>query len=235
MNKNNIDFSKSYEITTQIHNRKIILTNIFYLLQYIHNFISELKDVSIISIGDSPAIFMQIYQKYIPSIKKKMFFLPISAINNKNKNLLSKKLEKIEQNIKTNKILWIDYLSSGKSLITIMNAVSKTKMHNKSNYVGYGYDIINNPLFDKVKNNKNIRCYKVDDTSLFFTFLASYIGNSEAYQIRCISRKIVNKNYIPELVNINSLPNNKTTSKYCKEYANFLYEEMINIHLILKE
>ena len=74
MNKNNIDFSKSYEITTQIHNRRIILTNIFYLIQYIHNFISELKDVSIISIGDSPAIFMQIYQKYIPSNKKKCFF-----------------------------------------------------------------------------------------------------------------------------------------------------------------
>ena len=70
-----------------------------------------------------------------------------------------------------------------------MNAVSKTKMRSKSNYVGYGHDIINNPLFDKVKNNKNIRCYKVDDTSLFSTFLESYIGNSEAYQIRCISRK----------------------------------------------
>ena len=37
---------------------------------------------------------MQIYQKYIPSIKEKMFFLPISAINNKNKKLLSKKLKK---------------------------------------------------------------------------------------------------------------------------------------------
>ncbi len=224
------NFTNYYNKAVKIYSKEEILINIHILLLFLNEIVGNPEDVTIIGIGDSPAILLQIYKKFIPKIN--LFFLPISEINPKNTKLLAEKLNGLDTKIKTDKIIWVDYVSSGKSIVTILNSVKKTVLRKKSIFFGYGQTY--NYIFQKIRNKNNVKLFYVHPESFFYSYLRSLLGNSEAYQIRCIKRTLFDNNYKAKLVSVRSLPNNTTTSKYCVNYAQFLFEEMKSIGLFIK-
>ena len=225
-----------------IRSKEKILLKIFELLCKFDNFVrhSE-KSVTIVSIGDSPSILLQIYEKYVnDDIENGQIiikYLPISSIGDLGDNkLLTEKLKRISKYIKTDEIIWIDYVSSGNSFIKFMENLPKD-MYNKSKFFIYGYSIIHSKdNYKKIMDNTKILFHKIDKDSLFYTFTSSIIGNSEKYEIRCVKRSEVDDKYKATIHDSSSLPMKDTlekeTGQYCKAYAEWLYDQMFNINLI---
>ena len=102
------------------------------LINRINSFIDEItknkKNITLIGIGDSPAIFLQIFIKIFKSEKIELKYLPISGMRNmtdNEKKIGIEKLSKLEDYISTDNILWVDYVSTGNSFFNFLDILPK--------------------------------------------------------------------------------------------------------------
>jgi hypothetical protein len=107
--------------TLDDYNKHIIISEIWYLIKKMYDYILEIiknikKTITIISIGDSPVIFLLIFKKIFCNKNKiNLKFLEISGLSNitkKEKEIGVKKLSNIENFIETDYILWVDFINT---------------------------------------------------------------------------------------------------------------------------
>ena len=195
---------------------------------HVNQKIKKNKTITIIGIGDSPTIFLLTYKK-IYGINKntKIQFLPISrlhSINDKEFYIGVDRFLKINNLIKTDYVLWVDYVSSGRTIYNFIDMLPQTIMK-KSSFFLYGNvgKSIRLPKNKSIKKN-NLWLYSIPNESYFAYFLATTIGQSEEYMMRCVNKKKLNKDYKVELFNINKLPLQKDLfGKHCISFSNYLY------------
>lgn len=202
------------------------------IIQSINELISKKikknKTITVIGIGDSPTIFLLIYKK-IYGINKnvKIQFLPISGLRNitdKDYNIGVNKFLKIDNLIKTDYVLWIDYVATGRTIYNFIDMLPQNIMK-KSSFFLYG-NVKNNiyiPKNKKIKKN-DLWLYSVLKETVFSYFLATTLGRGEGYWMRCVNKKILDKDYKVELFDINKLPLQKDLfGKHCISFSNYLF------------
>ena len=199
---------------------------------------SKKSNISVIGIGDSPSIFLQVLEKLLkdskllPNLKLKNF--PISSLrfihnDEKTMKIAKEKMEALnEEDVINNSdfILWVDYVSTGNSFFNFMDIIPE-EINKKSNYFIYGSDFFNNhPRFLKdVKKNKRVKFLALPPYSIASQFLSTTIGHSEYFFMRCIEKKEINDNFKLEIVDNEDLPHEKSIEgKHCTKYANYLYK-----------
>jgi hypothetical protein len=152
-------------------------------------------------------------------------YLEISEIRNmtnEQKKIGIKKLSKIKNFIKTDYILWIDYISTGNSFFNFLDLLPKNIIK-KSYFFVYGdeYDVSRH-----YKNYKtiNVVFHDISSNNFFSYFIAGTIGGSENYYIRCVNTKKIDKNYKLELFETNDIPLQKNIyGEHCINFSNFVY------------
>ena len=246
--KQNLEFDNLYITSLLIYNRIQILIELKNLIISFDNYINSIKkpdkDIVIIGIGDSPAILLQIYNKFKTN-KIKIKFLPISGIRNSlsktESNILNNLFNTIYNKLTDKLIVWFDYSSGGGTIINFINNMS-IKLYNNSLFYIYGNDI-NYNLINNIKHKKK-QLYTYNTYNILSnTYFGSIIGNSEEYNIRCINKKKLvssskskskskSKTQLKEklLYSISDLP--LVYNSNCVEYATFLYKELKNMKLI---
>ena len=199
---------------------------------------SKKSNISVIGIGDSPSIFLQVLEKLLkdskllPNLKLKNF--PISSLrlihnDEKTMKIAKEKMEALNKEDVINNsdfILWVDYISTGNSFFNFMDIIPE-EINKKSNYFIYGSDYFNNhPRFLKdVKKNKKVKFLALPPYSIASQFLSTTIGHSEYFFMRCIEKKEINDNFKLEIVDNKELPHEKSIEgKHCTKYANYLYK-----------
>ena len=199
---------------------------------------SKKSNISVIGIGDSPSIFLQVLEKLLkdskllPNLKLKNF--PISSLrlihnDEKTMKIAKEKMEALnEEDVINNSdfILWVDYVSTGNSFFNFMDIIPE-EINKKSNYFIYGSDFFNNhPRFLKdVKKNKRVKFLALPPYSIASQFITSTIGHSEYFYMRCLEKKEINDNFKLEIVDNEDLPHEKSIEgKHCTKYANYLYK-----------
>ena len=199
---------------------------------------SKKSNISVIGIGDSPSIFLQVLEKLLkdskllPNLKLKNF--PISSLrlihnDEKTMKIAKEKMEALnEEDVINNSdfILWVDYRSTGNSFFNFMDIIPE-EINKKSNYFIYGSDFFNNhPRFLKdVKKNKRVKFLALPPYSIASQFITSTIGHSEYFYMRCLEKKEINDNFKLEIVDNEDLPHEKSIEgKHCTKYANYLYK-----------
>lgn len=219
-------FQGYYRRSAEMHDRKTILTGIYNILSHLDNEVGAFEDVTVICIGDSPSILLQIYKMLFPV---NLSFLPISSIGSSNVKEIRKRLSGLD--LTTSRIIWVDYISSGRSLLKMIDAVDGMEnLKKRSKFFAYGHVSVQDPKYAELRDKVHY-IHQVDKSSVLYSFLASLIGNSELYDIRCVERMEVDKIEPPIIHGIEKLPTDKMTSQYCTQYAWFLYQEMKNIGL----
>lgn len=241
MNKNNmINLEKKIIDDINFLNTRYKIYDFMYdLLNSLYNYIKKNNIKTIIGIGDSPTIFLNILQLNLKKIKKhnniNIKYFPISSIKINCKScdkILQLELNKINNFKLKGPILWIDFIATGETFNLIYNNLPKT-IKNKSYFFLYGFQI------DK-KNKINILFEKLNKTNKLFylkcinnienVFLGSIIGWSEKYKIRCIKHTKLDNNYeIKFYDNIDDIKIKKNINdyKHCKDISNFFFENLI--------
>jgi hypothetical protein len=231
-----IDFNTFFDDTVKLNAKENILLNIYKLLLELYHETDD--NTTIVCIGDSPSIFLLLFEKLIEGSNKTIHikYFPISKINavqGKNNKGFTDKLNRLSRFI-TNNIIWVDYVSSGNSFITFMENLPES-LKEKSKFFIYGSDIIYHHEYkSKIKSNDKVTFHKIEKKSLFYTFVSSIVGNSENYNIRCVKRQeIIKDNKINNSFNATIhdskvLPM-KRWGAYCKEYSQWLFEQLKSI------
>lgn len=244
--KNNI-YSKFYYLIDEarkIHDDESVLIGISSLIHLIDNYQHNNNIDTIVCIGDSPSIIMQILKllwkmKYENRYNKKIKYLPISGLGSAKESIIKNKLINLSDFFeKKERILWVDFIASGNSFINFYNNMP-VKLKKNSFYFGYGYVLHNwkvyekrNNLIRKLLKQKKMYYYEIDDTSLFRTFLRKITGFSEFYDIRCIKYSIIDENYKVNLFDKVPTKNTKN-SKYCNLIALAIFDILVERNFIL--
>lgn len=244
----NIVQNGNYNVTVQetIHDNAklriaIMMLNIFggiidMIIKY------KKSNISIIGIGDSPSIFLQVLEQclkeknLLPNLKFKNF--PISSLmfihnDDKTMKIAKEKMEVLNKEDVINNsdlIFWVDYVSSGNSFFNFMDIIPK-EIIKKSKFFIYGDDGIKfHPRFKKdIEKNSKVKYYELIKYSVESQFVSTTIGKSEFFYMRCLERKEMNENFKLEIVDNEELPHEKSIyGKHCKKYAKYLYELFIS-------
>lgn len=200
------------------------------LINRINSFIDEItknkKNITLIGIGDSPAIFLQIFIKIFKSEKIELKYLPISGMRNmtdNEKKIGIEKLSKLEDYISTDNILWVDYVSTGNSFFNFLDILPK-KIKKKSHFFIYGDDGLYHNRSKEIKNKKKFLFHNINIQYFFSYFIAATVGNSEKYYMRCINKKKLNKDFELELFKNEDIPSQKDIyGEHCVSFTNFLF------------
>ena len=164
--------------------------------------------------------------------------MPISKIGETNPKILKNKLRTVSDLFdKKEKILWVDFIASGKSFVNFYNNLPED-IQNNSYYFGYGYTLNNVKIYEKrnnlikklLKKNK-MYYYEISSTRLFQTFLRKILGGSEYYNIRCVKKKIVDNNYQLKLYDNIPIKDTKN-SKHCKVIPEAIYNLLKNNNML---
>ena len=201
------------------------------LINRINSFIDEItknkKNITLIGIGDSPSIFLQIFIKIFKSEKIELKYLPISGmrnLTNDEKKIGIEKLSKLEDYISTDNILWVDYVSTGNSFFNFLDILPK-KIKKKSYFFIYGDDGLYHNRSKEIKNKKKYLFHNINIQYFFSYFVAATVGNSEKYYMRCINKKKLNKDFKLELFTNEDIPSQKDIyGEHCISFTNFLFE-----------
>lgn len=234
-NTTNINYDELLKNNTERSNNFDYIKETYLLVESIHNVITnhiipKKKTVTIIGIGDSPVIFLQIYEKIYQKDKTIIKYFPISGLRNiteKERKKGIKSIKEIGKHISTDIILWVDFVSTGKSFMNFMDLLPND-ITKKSYYCIYGNNISKNDYMRHENNFKNkLFFYNAAVVTIFFYLIASTIGNSEYYSLRCVNKNVINDDFKVKFFNSSQLPieKNKNT-KNCISFADYLYNKI---------
>lgn len=189
------------------------------------------KNITIIGIGDSPIIILQIFEKmFNENNDYNIKYLPISSLNKTHpleveyeEKIGKEKFMELNNVIDTDLILWIDYVSSGLSFYKFKLLLPKT-IRSKSYYYLYGD---NSMFLEKIKDKKNIEFFDTSINEKLGYFFSEIIGSSNKYNIRCLPKMKIDEDYKINLYNINDLPILEN-GEGCIEFAEYLYNYIEN-------
>jgi hypothetical protein len=204
-----------------------ILKGINYILIELQQYINNNNIDTIISIGDSPSIILNIYklfhQKYnlnYPNI----FYFPISNLKKIKLNKLKKNLKNLDnqKKIKGN-IMWIDYVNTGMGFYNFYNSIPKIILK-KSKFFIYG-DYTKNNIKEFINKNKNkINHLIFNPKSYISNFLKWHLGDSELYNIRCVEKNDCTKNNFKIKIIKNIPTKNSKFNKYCIKISKYYFD-----------
>jgi hypothetical protein len=199
-----------------------------YTIEIIKN--KKTKTITIISIGDSPVIFLLIFKKIFCNKNNiNLKFLEISGLSNitkKEKEIGVKKLSNIENFIETDYILWVDFINTGDSFYNFLELLPKHILK-KSYFFIYGDTDIKEHNRHKELKNINFLFYDIYCNSVFWYFIADKIGHCEQNFMRCVNNKKIDKDYKLELFDISDIPLQKNIyGEHCINFFNFLYDSI---------
>ena len=193
----------------------------------------KIKKITIISIGDSPVIFLLIFKKIFSNINKNnnidLKFLQISGLTNitkKEKEIGIEKLSNIKNLIETDYILWVDFINTSDSFFNFLDLLAKNILK-KSYFFIYGdKDITKHYRYQEFKNIKFL-FYNIYYYPIFWYFIADKIGHSEKNFMRCVNNKKINENYKLELFDSSDIPLQKDIlGEHCINFSKFLYNSI---------
>ena len=191
------------------------------------------KSVTVIGIGDSPSIILQLLEKFFPidyTTHNKIKYLSASALykimeSNDLKEIGKEKFKNLGEYIDTDYILWVDYVFTGESFYNFKKILPKD-VKDKSYFYVYGSTIKKSKDFsNQVLEDKSVYYYDTSNNEQFEYYLATLIGHSEKHSIRCLPYDKINESYKIKLYETKELP--ITKDKGCVEYAQYLFDELI--------
>jgi phosphoenolpyruvate carboxylase len=231
-NKHKYDSLMSYMIM-EYYKLKIIinLENLIYNIQSFYNNIQEEnpnKSITIIGIGDSPIIILQIFEKIFNDMNYNIKYLPISSLRKTHpleveyeEKIGKEKMMELNNLIDSDLILWVDYISSGLSFYKFKLLLPK-EIRRKSYYYLYGN---NSTFIEKIKDKNNINFFNTSINDKLEYLFSQIIGASEYYNIRCLPKMKIDENYQVKLYNIKDLPIIEN-GEGCIEFADYLYNDI---------